>query len=78
MIEIGTPRYHDRIVSIAKYKIPAGKDFPMKILKGAYAGTYLVRSNVVEDSNTGFIKSKSGMLVAMKEIPLDRLERIEE
>ena len=78
MIEIGTPRYHDRIVSIAKYKIPVGQDFPMKILKGAYAGTYLVKKEVVEESNTGFIKSKSGILVEMREIPLDRLERIKD
>ena len=50
----------------------------MKILKGAYAGTYLVKKEVVEESNTGFIKSKSGILVEMREIPLDRLERIKD
>lgn len=78
MIEIGTPRYHDRILSIAVYKIPQGIDFPVRILEGAFAGTYLVRSKVVNQSNIGYIKSRDGQKVAMREIPLDRLERIEE
>lgn len=77
MIKIGTPRYHDRIVSIARYKIPCGKDFEIEIERGAYAGKYRVKNSVVCDSNIGYITSRNGNKIAMREIPLDKLERIE-
>lgn len=76
MIKIGTPRYHDRIVSVARYKIPCGQDFEIEILHGAYAGVYKVRNEVVINSNIGYITSRNGNKVAMREIPLDKLERI--
>ena len=47
MIQIYEPRYNDRKVLIARYKIPCGTDFKIEITKGAYKGIYLVRNKVV-------------------------------
>ena len=50
MIEIFEPRYHDRRVLIAQFRIPAGKDFLIRITKGACAGMYKVTSEIVKNS----------------------------
>ena len=38
MIEIRAPRYRDRSVLLAKYRLTCGKGVDVKILNGAYKG----------------------------------------
>lgn len=76
MIQIYEPRYNDRKVLIARYKIPCGTDFKIKITKGAYKGIYLVRNKVVCASDIDTIKSRSGKTIQMRAVPLDKLERV--
>ena len=78
MIEIFEPRYHDRRVLIAQFRIPAGKDFLIKITKGACAGVYKVTNEIVKTSPVESMKTKSGGKIAMRAVPLDKLERLED
>lgn len=76
MITIYEPRYHDRVVLIARYKIPCGQDFTIKITKGAYAGEYKVTNDTVCASPIETMKTRSGKQLSMRAVPLDKIERI--
>lgn len=76
MIEIFEPRYRDKSVLIARYKIPAGQDITIKILKGAYAGEYRISNEAICASPIEKMKTKRGDLLTMRAVPLDKLERI--
>jgi hypothetical protein len=76
MIKINEPRYHDRVVLIARYRIPCGQDFTIQILKGAYAGEYKVSNEVICASPIESMKTRSGKQLSMRAVPLDKLERI--
>lgn len=76
MIEIWEPRYKDRKVLIAKYRIPCGRDFEICIKKGAYKGVYLVRNDVVIKSDTEKLKAKNGSEIAVRTVALEDLERV--
>lgn len=78
MIEIFEPRYHDRTVLVAKYKIVSGKDCQIKLLKGAYKGIYLAKAEVIKNSKISYMTTKAGKQLEMVAIPLDKLERIGE
>lgn len=77
MIEIYAPRYHDRKVLIAQYRIPYGEYIEIRILKGAYAGHYRVKRTDVFDSPVEGMTTKTGNVIAMRAVPLDVLERVE-
>lgn len=77
MISIWQPRYRDRTVLIARYKIPCGQDFKIEITQGAYKGVYLVRNEVVVSCPIEKMRSKSGKDILMRVVPLDKLERID-
>ena len=47
MIIIKSPRYRDRTVLLARYRLPAGQDVDVKIIEGAYKGLYKVRNEVI-------------------------------
>lgn len=70
MIEIWEPRYHDKVVLVAAHRVK----YPMeiKITKGAYQGEYVVNEG---DYKHDKMKTKSGQLMDMVCIPLDRLEK---
>ena len=76
MIEIWEPRYKDRKVLIAKYRIPCGTDFKIRIKKGAYKGIYLVRNSVVVSSAEEKMKARSGADIAIRAVPIEQLERL--
>lgn len=76
MIKINEPRYHDRVVLIARYRIPCGQDFTIQILKGAYAGEYKITNEAVCASPIEGMKTRSGKQLSMRAVPLDKLERI--
>ena len=47
MIEIRAPRYRDRVVLLAKYRLACGQDVDVKILYGAYKGVYHVTNKTI-------------------------------
>lgn len=78
MIEIWQPRWKDRTVLVARYKIAYGQDFKIKITQSAAKGIYLVKSAVCRDAHIEKMKTKQGKDIEMKVIPMDKLERLED
>ena len=78
MITIKSPRYHDRTLLIARYKIPCGHGVTVKILNGSYKGIYNVSSEVLCSSPIESMKTRYGRQISMRAVPLDKLERVEE
>lgn len=76
MVEIFEPRYHDRTVLVAKHKITPNKDLEIRITKGAYAGHYVVKADDVASSKDDTLKTRAGAEMAIKAIPLDKLEKL--
>jgi hypothetical protein len=76
MIEIYEPRYRDRAVLVAGYKIAIGYPIDIRIKKGAYKGDYRASSNVVYHSPCETMHTRSGKDIIMRAIPLDKLERL--
>jgi len=78
MIIIKSPRYHDRTVLIARYKIPCGKGVTVEILNGSYKGVYNIPNEVLCSSPIENMKTRTGLQMSMRAVPLDRLERVDE
>lgn len=76
MIKIKSPRYRDRVVLLAKYRLPCGGDVEVEILYGAYKGIYHVTNKVICQSPIEGMKTKQGKIIAMRAVPLDAMERI--
>lgn len=76
MITIKSPRYHDRTVLIARYKIPCGGDVDIEILYGAYKGKYHIKHETIINSPIEGMETKRGQIIAMRAVPLDAMERI--
>lgn len=76
MIVIKSPRYRDRTVLLARYRLPCGQDVTVKITEGAYKGIYKVSNDVICNSSIEGMETKQGKIIAMRAIPLDSLERI--
>lgn len=72
MVEVWEPRYRDRVVLVATRKVK----YPLeiKITKGAYQGEYVVDEG---DYKHDKMQTKSGDLLDMTCIPLDKLRRID-
>lgn len=47
MIKVKAPRYRDRTVLLARYRLPAGQGVDVEILTGAYKGVYKVSNQTV-------------------------------
>lgn len=78
MVIIKSPRYHDRTVLIARYKIPCGSGVDIRILYGAYKGDYHISSDTICKSPIESMKTRSGNTISMRAISLDELERKED
>lgn len=78
MITIKHPRYRDRKVLIARYRIPCGKGVQLEILEGSYKGIYNVSSAVICASPVESMTTKTGRQISMRAVDLDSLERIED
>lgn len=76
MVEIFEPRYRDRSVLIARYKISPGYPMQVKILRGAYKGKYEIPAKALSGGTSEMMKTKAGQNIEMKAIPLDSLVRI--
>lgn len=77
-IKIKEPRYRDRTILVARYRIPCGKDFMVEIEKGSYTGLYKVTNEVVCKSAIDSFKTKQGKVLSVRAIKIDDLERIGE
>ena len=78
MVEIFEPRYRDRCILIAKYKICPGYPMQIRILKGSYKGKYRIPAKVLSGGPYEIMKTKTGKNIEMKAIALDSLERMED
>lgn len=65
MIIIKSPRYRDRTVLLARYRLPCGQD------------VYKVPNDVICNSPIEGMETKQGKTIAMRAIPLDAMERVE-
>lgn len=77
MIIIKSPRYRDRTVLLARYRLPCGQDVKVKITEGAYKGVYKVSNNTICNSPIEGMETRQGKIIAMRVVPLDSMERIE-
>ena len=77
MIVIKSPRYRDRTVLLARYRLPCGQDVKVKITDGVYKGIYNVTKDVIWKSPIEGMETKQGKIIAMRAIPLDAMERVE-
>jgi len=77
MITIKSPRYHDRKVLLARYRLPCGKDVDIEILYGAYKGKYKVKNSVICKSALETMKTRNGNSIIMRAVNLDELIPIE-
>ena len=75
MIEIIAPRYRDRTVLLARYRLPCGQDVDVKILRGAYKGFYRVSNEAIVKAPIEEMKTKAGKMMSMRAVPLDAMER---
>lgn len=78
MIDIWEPRYHDKKVLVANYRIPSRGDIDIKISKGYYAGKYTIARETIANSPIEQMKTKKGGTVDMRVIPIDKLQKKEE
>lgn len=76
MIIIKSPRYRDRTVLLARYRLPCGQDVKVKITEGAYKGVYKVSNDVICNSPIEGMETKQGKIIAMRAIPVDAMERV--
>lgn len=77
MIKIKAPRYRDRSVLLARYRLPCGQGVTVEILTGAYKGIYKVSSDTICNSPIEGMETKQGKIMAVRAIPLDAMERVE-
>lgn len=69
MIKIRAPRYRDRVVLLAKYRLPCGTDVDVEILYGAYKGVYHVTNKTICESPIESMTTKQGKQIAMRGSP---------
>lgn len=73
MIKVFSPRYHDRKLLLARYRLPCGGDVKVEILKGAYKGIYKVTNTAICKSPIEMMKTRTGNNIAMRAVDLDEL-----
>ena len=76
MIEVFEPRYRDRVVLLAKYRLQEGRDQVVRITKGAYKGDYMVTWEDIKNAKDDVMSSKTGFEVKLKAVALDKLKPI--
>lgn len=77
-IDIQEPRYRDRTVLLARYRLPAGYDVYVNIMKGAYKGLYIANQDVISEAPIEEMKTRKGKVISMRAVPLDNLERVKD
>lgn len=77
MINIKSPRYRDRTVLLARYRLPCGQDVEVKITEGAYNGVYKVKNEDICKAPIEDMKTRNGTTIQVRAVPLSALERVE-
>lgn len=77
MIKIWQPRWRDRVVLIARYRIPAGQDFNIEITQGTAKGVYRIKNDLICKSPIESMKTRTGKTIQMRVVPLDEIEKVE-
>lgn len=77
MFEIWEPRYHDKTVLLAQYRLHGNEDVDVKIVKGFYAGKYKVSAEDIRNAKRETMKTKRGEEITMVVVPLDKLVKEE-
>ena len=75
-IEIRAPHYIDNVVLLAEYRLPKKDGVFVKILHGAYKGYYHVNRETIFGSNIRPMRTKAGKTIAMRAVPLEKMERV--
>ena len=75
MLKIWAPRYHDRKVLVARYKIPCGRGIDLEITNGACKGFYYASPELIAKSPIESMRTKNGGSIQVRAIALDELER---
>ena len=78
MIEIWEPRYRDKTVLLADYRLRAGEDAKIKIVKGYYSGNYKVDGDTLAIAERETMKTKKGGEITVVIVPLDKLVKEED
>ena len=76
MIKIRAPRYRDRVVLLAKFRLTRGQDVDVKILYGTYKGVYHVTNKTIWESPVEPMATKRGKQISMFAVPLAKMERV--
>lgn len=77
MIKIWQPRYKDKIVLIATYKIVSGKDTEFEITEGYYKGKYIAPWSVVKDCAIENKPTRSGHKMDFTVVPIKDLVKVD-
>ena len=72
MVEVWEPRYHDRTVLVAPWKLTKGKNI-IRVMKGYYQGVYSLDYDEIAQCEKTTIKSKTGGDVEMYCVPISKL-----
>lgn len=75
MIEIWEPRYRDKSVLIATYRLPREGDVEVKITKGFYSGKYIISRDDIIGAKIEDMKTKKGGTVQIISVPLHKLKK---
>ena len=78
MIEIWEPRYRDKTVLLAQYRLHDNEDVDVKIVKGFYAGNYKVSAEDIRNAERETMKTKKGGEITVVIVPLEKLVKEEE
>lgn len=76
MIKVKYPRYADKKILLARYRLTCGQDVEVQILAGNYKGIYKVTNEVICKSPIETHKTRNGHAVSMRAVDLSQLERI--
>lgn len=77
MIKIKAPRYRDRSVLLARYRLPCGQDVMVDIETGAFKGIYKVKNEILCKAPIEGLETKQGKIIAVRVVPIDAMERVE-
>lgn len=77
-IKIWEPRYRDRKVLLAEYRLPRGTGINVRIERGAFKGLYWVKNEDIKSSQVETMKTRTGKTLFVKAVPVEKLIRIED
>ena len=77
-IDIWEPRYRDKTVLIAKFRVEGDDGVDIKISRGDYRGLYHVPAEVFKTAKIEDMARKMGGYIQVYIVPLDKLIKKEE